>query len=189
MLWGGTHFFFLFIWKMPRIFRSWPLFITADVEICWKSIYDGMTKNVWDVGCSWMCRFQFISCITQLSHCFTPGSRFLVMQPFGNVVPSILWSFRVVPPLCLLSKAEEPHEETWEVLNYFCHSLHIIHIFSSIIQTQRDSKGKNLPYRVEFWKHMLHFITKSQGNVLITGINKCSSSLASLCFSKGLSSW
>lgn len=76
--------------------------------------------------------------------------------------------------LYLFSKAEEQqlsHGATWEILYYFCHSLHIIHIFTSIIQTQRDSKGRNLPYRVAFSKYMLCHVTfynQSQGNVLIT---------------------
>lgn len=56
----------------------------------------------------------------------------------------------------------------------------------------RDSKGRNLPYRVEFWEHMLchvPFYNQSRGDVLVTWINMCSSSAASLCFSQGLSSW
>lgn len=75
-------------------------------------------------------------------------------------------------PLCLFSKAEEqhvPHEATGDILNDFCHSLHIIHIFTSIIQTQ---KVEHSTQKVEIfligWNFgiifyvMLHFITKAK---------------------------
>lgn len=125
-----------------------------------------------DVGCSWMCRFQFTTCITQLSQCFYSWKQISRDAAFWVRRAKHSLEFELFP-LCLFSKAEEQqvaHEAAWEILNYFCHSLHIIHIFTAVIQTQRDSKGRNLLHRVEFWKYILCHVTfynQSQGNVLV----------------------
>lgn len=123
---------------------------------------------------------------------FTAGNRFLVMQPFGYVVPSIYWSLSCSP--CASSAKQRSSRQLMGQPERFS-IISVTHCtsFTFSLPSFKHKETQKVEVILIWWNFgntyyvMLHCITKAKE--LVPQINKCSSRPTSLCFSKGMSSW